>query len=36
VLKRLWHLFQEHGVEIPFPQSDIRIKEWPARPERQG
>jgi small-conductance mechanosensitive channel len=32
VLKRLWHLFREHGVEIPYPQSDIHIKEWPEPP----
>jgi small-conductance mechanosensitive channel len=33
VLKGLWHLFKDHGVDIPFPQQDIRIKEWPTRPE---
>ncbi len=34
VLKRLWHLFREHGVEIPFPQRDLYIKQWPnALPE---
>jgi small-conductance mechanosensitive channel len=32
VLKRLWHLFKEHGVEIPYPQRDIRVKEWPQMP----
>ena len=30
VLNRLWVLFKENGVEVPFPQRDIRIKEWPA------
>ncbi len=30
VLNRLWVLFQENGIELPFPQRDIRIKEWPA------
>ncbi len=26
VLKRLWWLFKEHDVEIPFPQRDINIR----------
>jgi len=26
VLKKLWHLFQEHEVEIPFPQRDINLR----------
>ncbi|WP_228243077.1 mechanosensitive ion channel family protein [Porphyrobacter sp. GA68] len=26
VLKNLWWLFQEHGIEIPFPQRDINIR----------
>jgi small-conductance mechanosensitive channel len=30
VLKRLWHLFRENGVQIPYPQRDIHIKEWSA------
>ncbi len=29
ILNRLWHLFREHGIEVPFPQRDIRVKEWP-------
>lgn len=32
VLNRLWLLFQEHGIEIPFPQSDIHIRSMPAAP----
>jgi small-conductance mechanosensitive channel len=32
ILNRLWLLFKEHGVELPFPQRDIRIKEMPAAP----
>ncbi len=31
ILNRLWALFKEHGIELPFPQRDIRIKEWPER-----
>ncbi len=29
VLLAVWDRFQEHGVEIPFPQRDIHIKEMP-------
>jgi small-conductance mechanosensitive channel len=27
VLKALWHLFQEHGIEIPFPQRDLNLRD---------
>jgi len=30
ILNRIWVLFQENGIELPFPQRDIRIKEWPG------
>ncbi len=30
ILNRVWALFKENGIEIPFPQRDIRIREWPA------
>ena len=33
ILNRLWVLFQENGIELPFPQRDIRIKEWPGAPD---
>ena len=29
ILNRLWQLFRDNGIEIPFPQRDIRVKEWP-------
>ncbi len=27
VLWRVWRLFKEHGVEIPFPQSDVNLTD---------
>jgi small-conductance mechanosensitive channel len=30
VLNRLWWLFKEHGIEIPFPQRDLNVRSWPA------
>ncbi|WP_245656295.1 mechanosensitive ion channel family protein [Novosphingobium naphthalenivorans] len=27
VLKALWHLFHEHGIEIPFPQRDLNLRD---------
>jgi small-conductance mechanosensitive channel len=27
LLKTVWHLFRQHGVEIPFPQQEVRIKK---------
>ncbi|MEO6389299.1 MAG: mechanosensitive ion channel domain-containing protein [Croceibacterium sp.] len=27
VLKRLWWLFQENGIEIPFPQRDLNLRD---------
>jgi len=27
VLKAAWHLFRNHNVEIPFPQSDIHLRD---------
>lgn len=32
VLNRLWWLFKEAGVEIPFPQRDLNVKHWPSLP----
>lgn len=30
VLNRLWDLFKENGVEVPFPQQDVHIRSMPA------
>jgi small-conductance mechanosensitive channel len=30
VLNRLWLLFNEHGIQIPYPVRDIRVTQWPA------
>jgi small-conductance mechanosensitive channel len=32
VLNRLWNLFRENGIAIPYPQRDIHVKDWPAPP----
>ena len=29
ILNRLWDLFKEHGIEIPFPQRDVHLKTMP-------
>ncbi|WP_295636165.1 mechanosensitive ion channel domain-containing protein [Novosphingobium sp.] len=34
VLKRVWHLFRDHGVEIPYPSQNIYVKQWPPAPDR--
>ena len=31
ILGRLWELFQENGVQVPFPKRDVRVREWPDR-----
>ncbi|MEJ2408206.1 MAG: mechanosensitive ion channel [Novosphingobium sp.] len=30
VLKALWHLFKENGIEIPFPQRDLNVRDSEA------
>lgn len=32
-LKAVWRRFREHGIEVPYPQRDLRIREWPGRPD---
>jgi len=34
VLLRVWHLFHEHGIEIPYPKRDVYLREVP--PEMAG
>lgn len=29
LLKTLLRMFREHGIEVPFPQRDIRVRQWP-------
>jgi small-conductance mechanosensitive channel len=29
ILNRLWVLFKDNRIAIPFPQRDIHVKEWP-------
>lgn len=32
VNKAIWHSFKKHGIEIPYPQRDLYLKEWPGKP----
>ncbi|MBI5137503.1 MAG: mechanosensitive ion channel [Nitrospirae bacterium] len=32
VLLRVWDKFHQGGIEIPYPQVDVHLKEWPAPP----
>jgi small-conductance mechanosensitive channel len=32
MLNRLWLLFKEHGINIPYPVRDIRVTQWPEPP----
>jgi small-conductance mechanosensitive channel len=27
VLKRVWHRFKEHGIELPYPQLDLNLRD---------
>lgn len=34
ILNRIWWKFKENDIEIPFPQRDLHIKNWPdGKPE---
>lgn len=32
VLKKVWNLFRENGVQIPHPQRDLHVRSWPEVP----
>ncbi len=36
LLKLILKKFRAHGVEIPFPQQDVHVKEWPPLPDKAG
>jgi small-conductance mechanosensitive channel len=29
ILNRLWDLFREHNIRVPYPQREISVKSWP-------
>ena len=35
VLNRLWVLFKEHGIKVPYPQREVSVKAWPEPHERE-
>jgi small-conductance mechanosensitive channel len=32
ILNRVWELFRENKIDLPFPQRDLHIKDWPGMP----
>ncbi|QLC27044.1 mechanosensitive ion channel [Parasphingopyxis algicola] len=37
ILNRIWWKFKEHDIEIPFPQRDLHIRDWPdGKPKALG
>jgi small-conductance mechanosensitive channel len=32
ILNRLWALFKENEIVVPYPQRDIHVRDWPAPP----
>jgi small-conductance mechanosensitive channel len=31
VLNRLWFMFRDAGIDIPFAQQDVYIRSWPDK-----
>jgi len=36
ILNRLWVLFKENRIVVPYPQRDVHVRDWPAPPQRSG
>ena len=36
LLKRILKSFREHGVQLPYPQRDLHIREWPGKPDPES
>jgi small-conductance mechanosensitive channel len=36
ILNRLWVLFKEKRIEIPYPQRDLHVRSWPSPPPSAG
>ncbi|MCC5788744.1 MAG: mechanosensitive ion channel [Opitutales bacterium] len=34
VNKAIWHSFKKNGIEIPYPQRDLYVKQWPSPPDQ--
>jgi small-conductance mechanosensitive channel len=36
LLKAVWRCFKAQGIQVPFPQRDLYIKQWPSSPSEGG
>ena len=36
IFNRLWRLFKDNGIGIPYPQRDVHLKDWPKAPAAGG
>ena len=32
ILNRLWRLFKENNIVVPYPQRDLHVRDWPSPP----